>query len=85
MLFKYGGECSLVLVLVILCGGRVFIVLCVCVGFVGGSIVRKGLCICVELTGSTKLYWFYFVVVFHWRCGLDIVFFFYQNVVHLLS
>ena len=33
-------------VLVILCGGRVFIVLCVCVGFVGGSIVRKGLCIC---------------------------------------
>jgi len=64
-------------VLVILCGGRVFIVLCVCVGFVGGSIVRKGLCICVELTGSTKLYWFYFVVVFHWRCGLDIVFFFF--------
>ena len=64
-------------VLVFLLSASPVSILGVCVGFVGGSIVRKGLCICVELTGSTKLYWFYFVVVFHWRCGLDIVFFFF--------
>ena len=39
--------------------------------------MRKGLFICVELSGSTKLYLFYFVVVFCWRCDPDIVFFFF--------
>ena len=33
-----------------LCGGRVWIVLCVCVGFVGVSIVWKGLKVAVLMS-----------------------------------
>ena len=37
--------------------------------------MSKVLFICAEVSRSTKVYLFYFVVVFHWRCGPDQIFF----------
>ena len=49
-----------------LCGGRVWIVLCICVGFVGGGCVRIVLSIFVEVLGSTRsLVVFFVVLVFY--------------------
>ena len=37
--------------------------------------MSKVLFICAEVSGSTKVYLFYFDVVFCWRCGPDQIFF----------
>ena len=39
--------------------------------------MSKVLFICAEVSGSTKVYLFYFDVVFCWRCGPDQFFFFF--------
>ena len=63
---------------VYLCGGCVWIVLSICVGFVGGGRVRIVLSIFVEVLGSTRSLVVFFCCVgllcVRWWCGPDFVF-----------